>query len=40
MDLEEMEKKYGPTYEKLIPFLSNEERIHYVPLILTYIIAG
>ena len=35
-----MEKKYGPHYDKLLPFLSLEERKKYGPLLFTYIITG
>ena len=40
MQLDEMERKFGPAYEKLLPFLTLEERKKFVPLILTFIIAG
>jgi NIMA (never in mitosis gene a)-related kinase len=40
MQLDEMEEKYGPAYEKLLPFMTIDERKKFVPLILTFIITG
>ncbi|CAD8124299.1 unnamed protein product [Paramecium sonneborni] len=40
MDLDRLEKQYGPNYDKLLPFLTLEERKKYAPLLFTYIITG
>ena len=36
MDEEKFEKKYGPSYEYILPFLNSEER-KYIPLMIIHI---